>query len=285
MFGRVRRAVFGAISARLVPAVIDREAFVRDGRAGDGAAQAFEGVPLMGLVARTGPRLPHSSAGMEGASRELSDAGVVRRGVGRDGTQGQDLAAGVAAGGDAVVSGAGIHVRACQRRSKPDPGLSRRLLLRTCLLLVPGLLSCWFNVAVAADFRVNPLKLREDRHLVCFGEQPAKNVLARLIELQTVYNLPKKKAHDQLVFETVEKEKEEFKDCFVQTFAIYPDEFGIVLDVEELGLGTWGDLQPHYFVRATIEYKGKLYDRGRNGAPLFAFLNDTVVQKVNSADQ
>ena len=33
-----------------LPAVIDREVFVRDGWAGDIAAEAFEGVPLMGLA-------------------------------------------------------------------------------------------------------------------------------------------------------------------------------------------------------------------------------------------
>ena len=43
-----------------LPAVIDREAFVRDRWAGDVAAKAFEGVPLMGLAARAGPRLHHS---------------------------------------------------------------------------------------------------------------------------------------------------------------------------------------------------------------------------------
>ena len=43
-----------------LPAVIDREAFVRDGRAGDVAAQAFEGVALMGSAARADPRLHHS---------------------------------------------------------------------------------------------------------------------------------------------------------------------------------------------------------------------------------
>ena len=42
---------------------------------------------------------------MEGESRELSDAGVGRRRVGRDGMQGQGLAPGVGAGGDAVVDG------------------------------------------------------------------------------------------------------------------------------------------------------------------------------------
>ena len=44
-------------------------------------------------------------AGMEGESRELGDAGVGRRRVGRDGAQGQGLARGVGAGGDAVVDG------------------------------------------------------------------------------------------------------------------------------------------------------------------------------------
>ena len=43
-----------------LPAVIDREAFVRDGWAGDVAAKAFEGVPLMGSAARADPRLHHS---------------------------------------------------------------------------------------------------------------------------------------------------------------------------------------------------------------------------------
>ena len=43
-----------------LPAVIDREAFVRDGRAGDVAAKAFEGVPLMGSAAGADPRLHHS---------------------------------------------------------------------------------------------------------------------------------------------------------------------------------------------------------------------------------
>ena len=81
-----------------LPAVIDREAFVGDRWAGDVAAQAFEGVALMGLAAR---------GGMEGESRESSDAGVVRGRVGRDGMQGQGLAPGVGGGGDAVVDGGG----------------------------------------------------------------------------------------------------------------------------------------------------------------------------------
>ena len=55
-------------------------------------------------------------------------------------------------------------------------------------------------------------------------------------------------------------------------FAIYPHEFGIVLDVEEQGLGSWGDLPPKYFVEATVEYKGKLYkQRRRDGAKIFVF--------------
>ena len=77
-------------------AVIDREGFVRDGRAGDVATQALEGVPVTGSAAR---------AGMEGESRELSDAGVVGRRVGGDGAKGQGLASGVGAGGDGVVDG------------------------------------------------------------------------------------------------------------------------------------------------------------------------------------
>ena len=42
---------------------------------------------------------------MEGESRELSDAGVGRRRVGRDGAKRQGHAPGVGAGGDAVVDG------------------------------------------------------------------------------------------------------------------------------------------------------------------------------------
>ena len=49
-----------------LPAVIDREAFVGDGRAGDVATEPFEGIPVTGSAAR---------AGMEGESQELSDAG------------------------------------------------------------------------------------------------------------------------------------------------------------------------------------------------------------------
>ena len=75
---------------------IDREAFVGECRAGDVAAQAFEGVALVGLAAR---------GGMEGKSRELSDAGGGRRRAGRDGVQGKRLASGVRADGDAVVDG------------------------------------------------------------------------------------------------------------------------------------------------------------------------------------
>ena len=66
--------------------VIDREAFVGDGGAGDVVAKAFEGIALMGSAAR---------AGVEGESRELGDAGVVRWRLGRDGMQGQSPAPGV----------------------------------------------------------------------------------------------------------------------------------------------------------------------------------------------
>ena len=51
-------------------AVIDREAFVRDGRASDVAAKPFEGVPLMGSAPR---------AGKDRESRELSDGWRPRR--------------------------------------------------------------------------------------------------------------------------------------------------------------------------------------------------------------
>ena len=55
-----------------LPAVIDRETFVRQRGAGDVAAQAFEGVPFMGFA---------HGAGMEGEPRELGDAGVVGGGL------------------------------------------------------------------------------------------------------------------------------------------------------------------------------------------------------------
>ena len=77
-------------------AVIDREAFVRECWTGDVATQAFEGVLVTGSAAR---------AGMEGESRELSDAGVVGRRVGGDGAKRQGHAPGVGAGGDGVVDG------------------------------------------------------------------------------------------------------------------------------------------------------------------------------------
>ena len=54
---------------------------------------------------------------MEGESRELSDAGVERRRVGRDGAQGQGLAPGVRARGDAVVDG-GTEVARIRRRGR-----------------------------------------------------------------------------------------------------------------------------------------------------------------------
>ena len=50
MSGPVTEGVLESIHD--LPAVIAREAFVRDRWAGDGAAQAFEGVPLMGLAER-----------------------------------------------------------------------------------------------------------------------------------------------------------------------------------------------------------------------------------------
>ena len=58
MSGAVTEGVLEPIQD--LPAVIDREAFVRDGRAGDVAAKAFEGVALMGSAARADPRLHHS---------------------------------------------------------------------------------------------------------------------------------------------------------------------------------------------------------------------------------
>ena len=103
-FHRVEHDVGGAIveggleSIDDVPAVNDREAFVRDCVWGDVAAQAFEGVTLMSLA---------RGAGMEGESLELSDTRSAHRGIGCDGAQGQGLAHGMGAGGDAVVDRGG----------------------------------------------------------------------------------------------------------------------------------------------------------------------------------
>ena len=96
MGGAVAEGVLESIHD--LPAVIDREAFVRERGAGDVAAQAFEGVPFMGFA---------HGAGMKGESRELGDAGVVGRRAGADGAKRQGLASGVGAGGDAVVDGGG----------------------------------------------------------------------------------------------------------------------------------------------------------------------------------
>ena len=74
MSGSVTEGVLESIHD--LPAVIDREAFVRERWAGDVAAQAFERVPLMGSAAR---------GAMQRKPRELSDA--LRERVGRDGAQ------------------------------------------------------------------------------------------------------------------------------------------------------------------------------------------------------
>ena len=62
-----------------LPAVIDPEAFIRDRRSGNIPAQAFEGIPFVGLEPR---------AGMEGQSPKLSDARSVRQGIGCEGARG-----------------------------------------------------------------------------------------------------------------------------------------------------------------------------------------------------
>ena len=90
MSGSVTEGVLESIHD--LPAVIDREAFVRERWAGDIAAKAFERVPLMGSAAR---------AAMQRKPRELSDA--LRERVGRDGAQGQGLAPGMGADCDAIV--------------------------------------------------------------------------------------------------------------------------------------------------------------------------------------
>ena len=86
------RGAWGSRAVHDLPAVIDREAFVRERWAGDIAAKAFERVPLMGSAAR---------AAMQRKPRELSDA--LRERVGRDGAQGQGLAPGMGADCDAIV--------------------------------------------------------------------------------------------------------------------------------------------------------------------------------------
>ena len=83
MSGAVTEAVLESIHDLSV--VIDQEAFVGDRRSDDIAAQAFEGVPLMGLA---------PGADMEGESPEAS-AGVIRGRVGRDGAKRQGFAPGV----------------------------------------------------------------------------------------------------------------------------------------------------------------------------------------------
>ena len=90
MSGSVTEGVLESIHD--LPAVIDREAFVRECRAGDVAAKALERVPLMGSAARVA---------MQRKPRELSDA--LRERVGCDGAQGQGLAPGMGADCDAIV--------------------------------------------------------------------------------------------------------------------------------------------------------------------------------------
>ena len=130
-----------------LPAVIDREAFVRDCWAGDVAAKAFERVPLMGSAARADPRL-HHSGGYGGRIPRASDAGVGRRRVGRDGAQGQGLAPGVRAGGDAVVDGgteelsnpsSGSRSREAVSSSRINsPCLSRARVTRAAMVRAAG---------------------------------------------------------------------------------------------------------------------------------------------------
>ena len=86
-------------------ALIDREAFVGQCRAGDVATQAFEGAAPVGTAPGANPRLHHSGGAMQGESRELGDARDMCRRAGRDGMQGEGLAPGMGADGDAVVDG------------------------------------------------------------------------------------------------------------------------------------------------------------------------------------
>ena len=115
MSGAITEGVLESIHD--LPAVIDREGFVGDGRAGDVAAQAFEGVPVTGSAA---------CAGMEGESRELSDAGVVGRRAGGDGAKRQGLAPGVGTGGNAVVDGGTEEVLETVVGFEVEGGGSRR---------------------------------------------------------------------------------------------------------------------------------------------------------------
>ena len=65
-----------------LPAVIDREAFVRDGGTGDGVAQAFEGVPLMGNEHTDGPRDPGRREFLGKAVAGIGAAGALTAGLG-----------------------------------------------------------------------------------------------------------------------------------------------------------------------------------------------------------
>ena len=70
---------------------------------------------------------------MEGESRELSDAGVVGRRVGADGGQGQGLAPGVGAGGDAVVDGGAEELLETVGGFTVEGGGSSSLINSLCL--------------------------------------------------------------------------------------------------------------------------------------------------------
>ena len=131
-----------------LPAVIDRETFVRQHGAGDVAAQAFEGVPFMGFA---------HGAGMEGEPRELGDAGVAGRRAGVDGAKRQGLAPGVGAGGDAVVHGGaeelleiagGLDVEGgvCSSRSN-SPCFSRARVTRVAMAWSRRWSSAWVGAA------------------------------------------------------------------------------------------------------------------------------------------
>lgn len=379
MSGRVTEGVLESVQD--LPAVIDREGFVGEGRAGDVAAKAFEGVALMESAPDAGPRLHHSGAGYGGRiPRAEGDAGVACRRVGRDRMQGQCLASGVRAGGDVVVDGgrrgderqrgeheqhgerpehadqmtqaflcgsflrgggerylpaasadtvqntpisrpaAIVAPRASQRESVSSSsgplqtigsctsfignprtmrrsagavvaaaatGIASRLpydgvqSLLPIWLLVIGLISSFVPNLATANFQVNTDEIPEGRRLVCFGEQTAKNALARLVTLQTIDGLSVKEAHMQLGHEIFVEERKEFEGCMANRFIIRPYD-DVVLDVEELGLGSWGDLKPYYFVQALVGYEGKWYaERRDNGAKAFALVDDRVVQRID----
>ena len=90
MSRRVMEGVLESIDD--LPAVIDREAFVRDRWSGDAAGTGVRGSPVHGPGTACRPPIAPFGGAMVGESSELSDARSVYREIGCDGAQGQALA-------------------------------------------------------------------------------------------------------------------------------------------------------------------------------------------------